>query len=107
MSQTISINDKDFDQSVLKSEKPVLVDFWAPWCGPCVALAPTLEEAAKEYGDNLTIAKLNVEENTDTPVSYGVRSIPYLVLFKNGEVVTTHSGNLTKAQLKELIDNAL
>lgn len=100
----IEITDQNFESSVLKSGKPVLVDFWAPWCGPCRAIAPVLVEAAGQYGDKLQIAKINVDENNEVPAQFGIRSIPTLLLFKAGQVVGTHIGSLTKAQLVAFVD---
>ena len=84
------VTDLSFDADVIESDRPVLVDFWAEWCGPCVQIAPALEELAAEYGEKLTVAKVNIDENPETPTRYGVRGIPTLILFKNGEEV---SGN--------------
>jgi len=100
----VNINDEGFAADVLESDKPVLVDFWAEWCGPCKMITPILEEVAKEYDGKVTVAKLNVDENKDTPNNYGVRGIPTLILFKNGEVAGTHVGALTKSQLTAFID---
>ncbi|MEM9724416.1 MAG: thioredoxin [Pseudomonadota bacterium] len=96
---TIAISDASFDEDVLKSSKPVVVDFWAEWCGPCKQIAPALEEIAAEMKDSVTIAKLNVDENADAPMKYGIRGIPTLILFKDGEVAATHTGALPKARL--------
>ena len=84
---TFSVNDNDFEEKVIKAKEPVLVDFWAPWCAPCLSVAPTLDELSKEYEGKISIAKMNVDENANTPVSYGVRSIPYMVLFKEGKII--------------------
>ena len=87
-----SITDHSFEHDVLKSEKPVLIDYWAEWCGPCKMIAPVLEEIAKEYSGRLTVAKLNIDENPVTPPRYGIRGIPTLMLFKNGSVEATNVG---------------
>lgn len=103
----IEVNDNDFEAKVLKSSLPVLVDFWAPWCGPCLAIAPALEELAKDYKGKLTIAKLNVDDNPNTPAIYGVRSIPYLVLLKNGKIVDSIVGAVPKSKLAMMLDKSL
>jgi thioredoxin 1 len=96
----LTVTDSNFEQEVLKSDKPVLVDFWASWCGPCKAIAPVLEELAEELSGQVAIAKVNIDENQDMAVRYRVRSIPTLLLFKGGQVVDTQVGSLPKAQLK-------
>jgi thioredoxin 1 len=101
----IAVTDQSFESTVLKSSKPVLVDFWAQWCGPCRAVAPVLEEAATQYGDKIQIVKVNVDENNEIPAQFGIRSIPTLLLFKNGSVIGTHIGSLTKSQLVAFIDS--
>ncbi len=103
MSAPIKVTAADFDQVVLKSSKPVLVDFWAEWCGPCRAIAPILDDISAEYGDKLTIAKLNTDEESAVAIKYGVTSIPMLNVYVNGEVVKTIIGAKPKpALLKEL-----
>jgi thioredoxin 1 len=103
----MSITDTTFEEEVLKSEQPVLVDYWAEWCGPCKAIAPILEEIAKEYEGRIKVCKLNIDENPSTPPRYGIRGIPTLMLFKNGDVKATKVGALSKSQLATLIDNNL
>lgn len=108
MSQAIvSLTDGSFESTVLKSAVPVLVDFWAEWCAPCRMVAPVLEELAKEYSDKLIIGKLNIDQDPGTAPKYGIRGIPTLLIFKNGKVVGTQVGALTKVQLKEFIDSHL
>ncbi len=101
------VTDDLFTTEVLQSPLPVLVDYWAEWCGPCRMIAPILEEAAKEYAGRLTVAKVNVDENQQTPQKYGVRGIPTLMLFKNGNVEATKVGALSKSQLSAFIDSHL
>ena len=106
MSQHIHyVTDATFEAEVLQSNTPVLVDYWAEWCGPCKAIAPVLDEIASEYGDRLKIAKLNIDENQDTPPKYGIRGIPTLMLFKDGNIEATKVGALTKSQLTAFIDS--
>ncbi len=108
MSENIMVvTDEGFEDQVLKAEMPVLIDFWADWCGPCKMIAPVLEEVATEYKDKLKIGKINIDDNGDTPVKYGVRGIPTLILFKNGEVGATKVGALTKSQLTAFLDENL
>ena len=101
------VSDGSFESDVLKSEQPVLVDFWADWCGPCKAIAPTLDELATTYDGKLQFAKVNVDENRELPLKYGVRSSPTLIVFKNGEPAATKIGALTKAQLSQFLDQQL
>ena len=105
MSQnTVQITDASFEADVLKSDTPVLVDYWAEWWGPCKMLAPILDEVAAEYGDKLTIAKLDIDSNPNTPPKFGIRGIPTLMLFKQGDVVATKVGAMSKSQLTAFID---
>ncbi|MDF7666431.1 thioredoxin TrxA [Orbaceae bacterium ESL0727] len=103
----IALSEATFDKITTESDKPVLVDFWAEWCGPCKMVAPILEEIAQEYSDKIVIAKLNVEENPSVSPRFGIRGIPTLLIFKQGKVVATQVGALSKAQLKSFIDAQL
>ncbi len=107
MSKVTQITDNDFDEKVLSSELPVLVDFWASWCGPCRALAPVIEELAEEYDGKIEVMKLNVDENPSTAALYQIRSIPTLLLFRNGEPIDRIVGALPKDHLSESIENSL
>ena len=101
----IQVTDDSFDSDVLQSETPVLVDYWAEWCGPCKMIAPILDEVSSEYTDKITIAKLDVDENQATSMKYGIRGVPTLMLFKEGSIVATHVGALTKSELTAFIDS--
>ena len=103
----LHISDDSFEQEVLNSDTPVIVDYWAEWCGPCQMIAPILDEIAREYGDKLKVAKINVDENPVTPQKYAVRGIPALMIFRGGEVIDSRAGAMTKSQLSAFIDSAL
>ena len=100
-------SDTAFDQDVLKATKPVLVDFWAEWCGPCKMIAPYLEDLAAQLGEKVEVIKVNIDENPLTPTKYGVRGIPTLMLFKNGEIAATKVGNLPKSKLYEWVQESI
>ena len=104
-SQIVYVTDDSFEQEVLNSDIPVLVDYWAEWCGPCKMIAPILEEIVGDYADKVKIAKLNIDENPNTPPKFGIRGIPTLMLFKGGEVEATKVGALSKSQLTAFIDS--
>ncbi len=101
------VSDAAFEQEVLKSDTPVLLDFWAEWCGPCKAIAPVLDELARQYEGKLRVVKINIDQNQQTPRTYGVRGIPTLMVFKNGKVEATQIGAVGKGQLTQMIDKAL
>ena len=104
---TVHVSDDSFDADVLKAEGAVLVDFWAEWCGPCKIIAPALEDIAKEMDGRVTVAKVNIDDNPLTPQKYGVRGIPTLMLFKDGQVAATKVGALAKGQLQEWVESVL
>jgi thioredoxin 1 len=101
------INDSDFEEKVLNSETPCLIDFWAPWCGPCKAIGPMIDELAEEFDGQITIFKMNVDDNPVTPGKHGIRAIPTLILFKNGQVLEQITGAVGKSQLTAMLNKAL
>ncbi len=104
---TIAVSDESFEQDVLKAKGPVLVDFWAEWCGPCKQIGPILEELSRELDGKITIAKVNIDENPGTPGRYGVRGIPTLMLFRNGQVAATKVGAMPKSKISEWLNSAV
>jgi len=103
----LDVTDADFEQEILRSPLPALVDFWAAWCGPCRTIGPVVEQIAAEYKDRVRVAKINVDENANTPAQYGVRGIPALLLFKNGELVDQIIGAVPKTQVVSLVEKVL
>lgn len=103
----VHVTDKSFEREVLQSPQPVLVDYWAEWCGPCKAIAPLLDDMAEAYAGRMKIAKLNIDQNPQTPPKYGIRGIPTLMLFKDGEVEATRVGALSRFQLTQFLDSNL
>ena len=101
------VTDTSFDEDVLKAGQPVLVDFWAEWCGPCRAIAPALEDLAKEMTGRVSVAKINIDENPKTPSQYGVRAIPTLMIFKDGQVASTKLGAVSKTQLQQWVESVV
>lgn len=104
---TIAITDASFETDVLKSSTPVLVDFWAEWCGPCKAIGPALEEISEEFAGRVTVAKLNIDDNPDVPTKIGVRGIPFLMVFKDGQAIATHQGAMARSKIADWLNAAL
>ena len=104
---TIQVTDANFEEEVLKSDKPVVLDFWAPWCGPCKQIGPSLEEISDEMKDKITVAKVNIDENPVTPTKYGVRGIPTMLVFKGGEAAATKVGAISKPAIVEWIEESI
>ena len=104
---SVNVSDNDFDEQVLKSDKPVVVDFWAEWCGPCKSMGPLMDELANEKSDKVKVAKVNIDESPEAPTTYGVRGIPTFMVFKDGQVLDTKVGGMSKSQLEEWVDSVL
>jgi len=104
-SKIVHVSDESFEREVLNAEVPVLIDYWAEWCGPCKMIAPILDELAEEYGERIKVAKLNIDDNPETPPKYGIRGIPTLMIFKDGNVEATKVGAVSKSQLADFIEN--
>lgn len=104
---SVNVSDADFENEVLKSDEPVMVDFWAEWCGPCKALSPIVDEVANEVAGKMKVVKVNIDENPNAPTKYGVRGIPTLMIFKGGELVDTKVGGMSKTQLNDWLNSAV
>ena len=104
---SVSISDQDFEKEVLESDNPVVVDFWAPWCGPCKAMSPVIDEIAAEMSEKLKVVKVNIEDNPNAPTQYGVRGVPTFMVFKGGQVVDTRVGGMSKTQLSEWVESVI
>ncbi len=107
MADVLMVSDSTFEQEILQAGMPAMVDFWAPWCGPCLAVAPVVEELAKDYAGKIKIAKMNVDENQKTPMKYGIRAIPTLIMFKDGNVVDQITGAVSKSQIENALKKML
>lgn len=107
MSRVIELNDRSFENEVLQSDTPVLVDYWAPWCGPCKAVAPVVEATAEDYSDRLKVTKLNIDDHQDIAMRFGIRSIPTLMLFRDGEIVAAQSGAVSRNQMDSFLQQHL
>lgn len=104
---SVNVSDADFENEVLKSDEPVMVDFWAEWCGPCKALSPIVDEVANEISGKMKVVKVNIDENPNAPTKYGVRGIPTLMVFKGGELIDTKVGGMSKAQLNDWLNSVI